>query len=209
MATSVDDAKFHAKDYDYLIRMMLIGDSGVGKTCLLTRFNDNVFNDEYTSTIGVDFGIQTLIINNKKIKLQIWDTAGQERFANITVTYYKGARCVMLVFDMTAGKDNYNEDCIVKWLNTIRENCPTNDVSIIIAVNKCDLFDSNSMSNSNEKRNVTFDRTQELLQEWIKVNDWKGKYGVFDTSAKTGFNVKEAFETLATMAVSIELSVFI
>ena len=102
MAT--DDNRFHSKDYDYLIRMMLIGDSGVGKTCLLTRFNDNTFNDEYTSTIGVDFGIQTVVINNKKLKLQIWDTAGQERFANITVTYYKGARCVMLVFDITSGQ---------------------------------------------------------------------------------------------------------
>ena len=86
------------KQYDYLLKFLLIGDSGVGKTCILFRFSDDAFNTTFISTIGIDFKIKTVEINGKKVKLQIWDTAGQERFHTITTSYYRGANGIMLVY---------------------------------------------------------------------------------------------------------------
>ncbi|XP_042300680.1 ras-related protein Rab-8A-like, partial [Sceloporus undulatus] len=80
-----------AKTYDYLFKLLLIGDSGVGKTCALFRFSEDAFNATFISTIGIDFKIRTIDLDGKKIKLQIWDTAGQERFRTITTAYYRGA----------------------------------------------------------------------------------------------------------------------
>uniref|UniRef100_A0A671VL72 small monomeric GTPase n=1 Tax=Sparus aurata TaxID=8175 RepID=A0A671VL72_SPAAU len=80
-----------AKTYDYLFKLLLIGDSGVGKTCVLFRFSEDAFNSTFISTIGIDFKIRTIELDGKKIKLQIWDTAGQERFRTITTAYYRGA----------------------------------------------------------------------------------------------------------------------
>ncbi|TKC50118.1 hypothetical protein EI555_001203, partial [Monodon monoceros] len=80
-----------AKTYDYLFKLLLIGDSGVGKTCVLFRFSEDAFNSTFISTIGIDFKIRTIELDGKRIKLQIWDTAGQERFRTITTAYYRGA----------------------------------------------------------------------------------------------------------------------
>ncbi|XP_074795973.1 ras-related protein Rab-8A isoform X1 [Natator depressus] len=80
-----------AKTYDYLFKLLLIGDSGVGKTCALFRFSEDAFNATFISTIGIDFKIRTIELDGKRIKLQIWDTAGQERFRTITTAYYRGA----------------------------------------------------------------------------------------------------------------------
>uniref|UniRef100_A0A671UH62 small monomeric GTPase n=1 Tax=Sparus aurata TaxID=8175 RepID=A0A671UH62_SPAAU len=80
-----------AKTYDYLFKLLLIGDSGVGKTCLLFRFSEDSFNTTFISTIGIDFKIRTIELDGKRVKLQIWDTAGQERFRTITTAYYRGA----------------------------------------------------------------------------------------------------------------------
>jgi Ras-related protein Rab-1A len=79
----------------------LVGNSAVGKSCLLVRFADNIFNESFLPTIGVDFKIRTFELNGKKVKLQIWDTAGQERFKTITASYYKGAHGIILVYDIT------------------------------------------------------------------------------------------------------------
>ena len=128
--------------YDHLFKILLIGDSGVGKTCILCRFSDDSFNSSFISTIGIDFKMKTIELNGKKIKLQIWlvlffnlvikkknnellkfesyyrDTAGQERFYTITSTYYRGAMGIMLVYDVTDGK---SFDSIGKWLRNIDE----------------------------------------------------------------------------------------
>jgi Ras-related protein Rab-1A len=88
-------------DYDYLFKIQLVGNSAVGKSCLLVRFADNIFNESFLPTIGVDFKIRTFELNGKKVKLQIWDTAGQERFKTITASYYKGAHGIILVYDIT------------------------------------------------------------------------------------------------------------
>ena len=87
--------------YDYLFKILLIGDSGVGKSSTMIQYCDNIFNDNHISTIGVDFKIRTIEVDSKTIKLQIWDTAGQERFRNITSSYYRGAHAIILMYDIT------------------------------------------------------------------------------------------------------------
>merc|ERR1719186_447292 len=107
-----------AKTYDYLFKLLLIGDSGVGKTCVLFRFSEDAFNATFISTIGIDFKIRTIELDGKKIKLQIWDTAGQERFRTITTAYYRGAMGIMLVYDITNEK---SFDNIKNWIRNMEK----------------------------------------------------------------------------------------
>ncbi|XP_017563836.1 ras-related protein Rab-8B-like [Pygocentrus nattereri] len=165
-----------AKTYDYLFKLLLIGDSGVGKTCLLFRFSEDAFNTTFISTIGIDFKIRTVELNGKKIKLQIWDTAGQERFRTITTAYYRGAMGIMLVYDITSEKSFEN---IKNWIRNIEEHA-SSDVERMILGNKCDM---------NDRRQVSKERGEKLAID----------YGIkfLETSAKTSINVEDAFFTLA------------
>ncbi|EEB90600.1 hypothetical protein MPER_11169 [Moniliophthora perniciosa FA553] len=106
----------HTSEYDYLFKLLLIGDSGVGKSCLLLRFADDTYTESYISTIGVDFKIRTIELEGKTVKLQIWDTAGQERFRTITSSYYRGAHGIIVVYDVT---DNDTFTNVKQWLQEI------------------------------------------------------------------------------------------
>uniref|UniRef100_A0A915I0H3 Uncharacterized protein n=1 Tax=Romanomermis culicivorax TaxID=13658 RepID=A0A915I0H3_ROMCU len=106
-------------EYDYLFKLLLIGDSGVGKSCLLLRFADDTYTDSYISTIGVDFKIRTIELDGKTIKLQIWDTAGQERFRTITSSYYRGAHGIIVVYDIT---DQVSIRTVIRGLK-LEKNC--------------------------------------------------------------------------------------
>ncbi|XP_074035853.1 RAS oncogene family member Rab8 [Leptinotarsa decemlineata] len=165
-----------AKTYDYLFKLLLIGDSGVGKTCVLFRFSEDAFNTTFISTIGIDFKIRTIDLDGKKIKLQIWDTAGQERFRTITTAYYRGAMGIMLVYDITNEKSFEN---IKNWIRNIEENASA-DVEKMLLGNKCEL---------EEKRQVSKERGEQLAIE----------YGIkfIETSAKASIRVEDAFFTLA------------
>mmetsp|Transcript_60760 Transcript_60760/g.149433 ORF Transcript_60760/g.149433 Transcript_60760/m.149433 type:complete len:537 (+) Transcript_60760:169-1779(+) len=122
--------------YDHLFKIVLIGDSNVGKTSLLTRFSDNTFTDSFIATIGVDFRVRTIQLNGKTTKLQIWDTAGQERFRTITSAYYRGADGIIIVYDVT-NKDSFEN--VQMWLGEIDKHAQdTSSVKLIVG-NKCDL----------------------------------------------------------------------
>jgi Ras-related protein Rab-10 len=169
------------KTYDLLFKLLLIGDSGVGKTCILFRFSDDAFNTTFISTIGIDFKIKTIEEGGKKIKLQIWDTAGQERFHTITTSYYRGAMGILLVYDITNQKSFEN---ISKWLRNIDEHA-NEDVEKIILGNKCDMEDS---------RVVPKEKGQAIARE----------HGIsfMETSAKANINIEKAFHELAQSILS-------
>merc|ERR1712167_377919 len=162
--------------YDMLIKLLLIGDSGVGKSCLLCRYSDDVFNSNFITTIGIDFKIRTIELDGAKIKLQIWDTAGQERFRTITQAYYRGAMGILLVYDVTDDKSFNN---IRTWMRNIEQHANEQVVKILLG-NKCDMPD---------KKMVT----------WEQGNDLAKEYGIefFETSAKTNVKVDEAFTAIA------------
>jgi len=159
-----------------LIKLLLIGDSGVGKSCLLCRYSDDVFNSNFITTIGIDFKIRTIELDGAKIKLQIWDTAGQERFRTITQAYYRGAMGILLVYDVTDDKSFNN---IRTWMRNIEQHANEQVVKILLG-NKCDMPD---------KKMVT----------WEQGNDLAKEYGIefFETSAKTNVKVEEAFTAIA------------
>ncbi|XP_008787455.1 ras-related protein RABE1c-like [Phoenix dactylifera] len=164
-------------DYDYLIKLLLIGDSGVGKSCLLLRFTDDSFTTSFITTIGIDFKIRTVELDGKRIKLQIWDTAGQERFRTITTAYYRGAMGILLVYDVT---DESSFNNIRNWIRQIEQHASDN-VNKILVGNKADMDES--------KRAVSTSQGQMLADE----------YGIkfFETSAKTNFNVEQVFFSIA------------
>ncbi|XP_078438907.1 ras-related protein RIC2 [Wolffia australiana] len=122
-------------DYDYLFKVVLIGDSGVGKSNLLSRFTRNEFNLESKSTIGVEFATRSLNVDGKVIKAQIWDTAGQERYRAITSAYYRGAVGALLVYDVTRRTTFEN---VERWLKELRDHTDPNIVVMLIG-NKSDL----------------------------------------------------------------------
>jgi Ras-related protein Rab-1A len=159
-------------DYDYLFKIVIIGDSGVGKSCMLLRFADGTFTDSFISTIGVDFKIKTLRIDDKKIKLQIWDTAGQDRFKSITSSYYRGAHGIILVYDITDKQSFAN---IETWLGDI-ERYGLKTVNKLLIGNKCDLTD---------QREVDYETGQHLANE-LNIS-------FIETSAKDSTNINDAF----------------
>ena len=138
--------------FDYLIKMIIIGDSGVGKTCFLLRFSDENFTSSHIATIGnlpsiyyslgIDFKIKTIPIDGKQVKLQIWDTAGQERFRTITQTYYKGAMGIVLAYDCTSEESFEN---VRNWVKQIEQHAMPNVKKILVG-NKADLEDHKMIS---------------------------------------------------------------
>lgn len=122
-------------EFDILFKMILVGDSGVGKTNILTRYTKDIFSFDSKTTLGVELGSKIFKINDHSIKLQIWDTAGQERYKSITCAYYKGAKGAIIVFDV-ARRDTFNN--VDKWHEDILK-CGDKDICIILVGNKCDL----------------------------------------------------------------------
>lgn len=129
-----------ARDCDHLFKVVLIGDSGVGKSSILLRFTDDTFNPEQQSTIGVDFKVKQINIDDKDIKLTIWDTAGQERFRTLTSSYYRGAQGIALVFDVTR-RDSF--DYLPHWLKEVCVYSPGSGENVvkILVGNKIDCAD--------------------------------------------------------------------
>jgi len=125
------------EDVDMIFKVVLVGDSGVGKSNILSRYLTDEFNLDSKSTVGVEFGAKKIKVNNMTIKAQIWDTAGQERYKSITNAYYKGAKGALLVYDIT-NKESFTNT--TKWISELKLN-GDKDVTIILIGNKCDLED--------------------------------------------------------------------
>ncbi|KAJ6851024.1 ras-related protein Rab2BV [Iris pallida] len=164
-------------EYDYLLKMVLIGDSGVGKSNILSRFTRNEFSLDSKSTIGVEFATRTLQIAGKTIKAQIWDTAGQERYRAITSAYYRGAVGALLVYDITK-KQSF--DNVQRWLRELRDHADSNIV-IMMAGNKSDL---------NHLRAVSEEDAHMLAE--------KEGLSFLETSALEAVNIEKAFQTILT-----------
>ena len=161
---------------DCVYKVLLLGDTTVGKTCFLTKYTDKTFQEVHISTIGLDYRLKSMKLKNgKNIKLQIWDTAGQDRFRAITKNYYKGANGIILVYDVTSEK---TYDNVKSWVSQIREEASPN-VIVYLCGNKIDM---------KEQRIVKTEDGQKLAEEF--------GFPFNETSAKDGTNISETFEDL-------------
>lgn len=165
------------EEYDYLYKVVLIGDSGVGKSNLLSRFTRNEFNLETKSTIGVEFATRSIQTEGKTIKAQIWDTAGQERYRAITSAYYRGAVGALLVHDISKHATFKN---VERWLQELRENADRNIVIMLVG-NKSDL---------RHLREVPTEEAREFSE--------RNKLSFIETSALDSSNVELAFQNILT-----------
>lgn len=165
-----------SNDYDSTFKILVLGDSGVGKTCLIYRYTEGIFSEAYVSTIGIDCRTTMLDVDELKVRMQIWDTAGQERFRTLTSAYYRGAMGVLLVYDVT-GEESFSH--VNSWLRNIDDNA-SSDVCKVLVGNKADVEDG---------RVISKERGEMVAQN--------NNLQFFETSAKTGDGVKEAFKCLA------------
>jgi len=166
------------ENFDFLYKVVVTGDSGVGKTNIITRFTTGEFNLENKATIGVEFGhAEVTLSDGTQVKVQIWDTAGQERFRAITRGYYRGAVGALMVFDVTKAASFKNAE---KWLQELREHADT-DIIIMMVGNKTDL---------KNQREVATDEAKKFSQ--------KNNLLYIETSALDGSNIKEAFQQTIT-----------
>lgn len=158
-------------------KILVIGESSVGKSALLCRYADDIFSNNYTATVSVDFKVKKILVDGEEMELQIWDTAGQERFRNVTKAYYRGAMGIFIVYDIT---DRKSYERIDTWMQHIA-NHASNDVHKVILGNKVDMSESARVVSTEEGQAVA------------------DKYGVpfLEASAKENTNVSESFEKMA------------
>ncbi|XP_042367659.1 ras-related protein Rab-19-like [Plectropomus leopardus] len=172
----------HDDSFDFLFKIILIGDSNVGKTCVVQNFKSGIFSERQQNTIGVDFTVRTVDIEGKKVKMQVWDTAGQERFRTITQSYYRSAHGAIIAYDITRRS---TFDSVTHWIKEVELYGATNVVLVLIG-NKCDL---------EQERQVLFEEACNLAKE-------KDILAALETSAKESQNVEEAFLMMAKELLS-------
>ena len=166
----------NSSEYEFIFKLILIGNSGVGKSSIIQRYMKQTFENSYKCTIGVDFLMKTLEIKNKVVKLQLWDTAGQEKYKSMVSSYYRGANVALVVFDLT---DHSSFDSLPIWIENYYKNGPEQK-NIILIGNKKDMV---------EERKVT----QEEAELFSETNNMI----YFETSAKEGDNIEYVFNYTA------------
>ncbi|XP_062402658.1 ras-related protein Rab-19 [Sardina pilchardus] len=162
---------------DFLFKIILIGDTNVGKTCVVHSFKSGLFLERQQNTIGVDFTVRTLDIDGKKVKMQVWDTAGQERFRTLTQGYYRNAHGAMIAYDLTR---HSTFESLPHWIQEV-EQCGAPSIVVIFIGNKCDL---------ESDRQVLFEDACTLAEQ-------RGALAALETSAKMDHNIEEAFILMA------------
>ena len=178
MTEHIDEDESVSNDttsFDEKLKLMVIGETRVGKTSLIKKYTRDVFGGTYLTTVGIDFQEKTLDIDGKKVRMQLWDTAGEERFRNIAKNYFVQANGFLIVYDISS-KDSFEK--VNFWYEQIKLNAPKN-IKYILVGNKCDLEDI---------REVQKEDGINLSKEY--------KCNFFETSAKEGINVNEIFQTL-------------
>jgi Ras-related protein Rab-7A len=171
-----------------LLKVIILGDSGVGKTSLMNQYVNKKFSNQYKATIGADFLTKEVMVDDRLVTMQIWDTAGQERFQSLGVAFYRGADCCVLVFDVNVAKtfenlDSWRDEFLIQAGPKDAENFP-----FVVLGNKIDLENTRVVS-------------QKRAQAWCQV---KGNIPYFETSAKEAINVEQAFQTIARNALKQE-----
>mmetsp|Transcript_18175 Transcript_18175/g.46160 ORF Transcript_18175/g.46160 Transcript_18175/m.46160 type:complete len:209 (-) Transcript_18175:448-1074(-) len=164
--------------YDHLFKLILVGDEAVGKSSILLRFTDNTFNDQQPSTIGVDFKVKMVTVQNTNIKLTLWDTAGQERFRTLTSSYYRGAQGIVLTYDVTR-RETFEH--VAQWLDEVEQNTPggRKDVVLVLCGNKIDLEGERKVS---KREGEAWARERGML--------------FIETSAKTKLGIQQVFNEM-------------
>ena len=161
--------------YDILFKIILVGDTSVGKTNIINKYIKNEFREDFYATIGVEFSHKKFVVENRKIKAQIWDTAGQERYKAITRAYYKGAKGAFIVYDITR-KETFDD--VDKWRNELISSC-NQEITVMLIGNKCDLED---------KREISKEQGEEKAKSF--------GFSFLETSALSGENLEKGFQML-------------
>ena len=175
MITKENNITNNNLQYDHLVKILLIGSSGVGKSSISSKFVKNTFTKDTINTIGVDLKVKTINYNNKLFKCQLWDTAGHERFKSITSSYYRGSDCAIIVFDLT-NKNSFED--LDFWIQEIKNH--NDSILYYLVGNKCDLNDSRVNS------------LKEIEQFIIKYNI----HNYIEVSAKNNVNIEKLFENI-------------
>jgi small GTP-binding protein len=165
------------EEYDYSFKIVIVGDSGVGKSGIFSRFSRNYFDVDSKATLGVEFFSKTIKMGTKTIKAQVWDTAGQERFRALAKNYYRGSTGVMLVYDTTNFESFRN---LERWLQEVKDNAEKGYVGLLIG-NKCDLIDQRAVK---KEEALSFAQSNGLI--------------FMESSARKDMNIKEAFDKILT-----------
>jgi Ras-related protein Rab-11A len=161
--------------YDILFKIILVGDTSVGKTNIINKYIKNEFREDFYATIGVEFSHKKFVVENRKIKAQIWDTAGQERYKAITRAYYKGAKGAFIVYDITR-KETFDD--VDKWRNELISSC-NQEITVMLIGNKCDLED---------QREISKEQGEEKAKSF--------GFSFLETSALSGENLEKGFQML-------------
>jgi Ras-related protein Rab-2A len=176
-----------SNNYDFLFKFIIIGDSSVGKSCILLRFTEGRYKTEHEPSLGVEFGSKNIQVGDQVIKIQIWDTAGQESFKSITRSYYKGSIAALIVYDITRRESFEN---LSKWLYEVKSHSHEK-VEIVLIGNKSDL--SSKYLQFLFRREISFEEGEAFAK--------KNGFEFFETSAQSGDKVEDVFRMLATRIV--------